>query len=141
MPVRAEVPMIPRMPIVVAGVLLFLVVPSFAGFYTDWIWFKQVGFDQLFIRTLSSKLILGGAVFAIAFSVLLGGLRYALRDMTKPYLTLGGGPEVQPLVIDRKGLQLIAAGVSGLAALFWEFLHPVNGWFGFSISTPRLSVR
>ena len=56
MPVRAEVPMIPRMPIVVAGVLLFLVVPSFAGFYTDWIWFKQVGFDQLFIRTLSSKL-------------------------------------------------------------------------------------
>ena len=110
--------MIPRMPIVVAGVLLFLVVPSFAGFYTNWLWFEQVGFDQVFIRTLVSKVILGGVVFAIAFSVLLSGLKYALRDMTKPYLTLGGGPEVKPLVIDRKGLQLIVAGVSGLAALF-----------------------
>ena len=40
--------MIPRMPIVVAGVLLFLVVPSFAGFYTNWLWFEQVGFDQVF---------------------------------------------------------------------------------------------
>ncbi|MBK49048.1 MAG: hypothetical protein CL487_05235 [Acidobacteria bacterium] len=138
MPVRAEVPMIPRMPIVVAGVLLFLVVPSFAGFYTDWIWFKQVGFDQLFIRTLSSKLILGGAVFAIAFSVLLGGLRYALRDMTKPYLTLGGGPEVQPLVIDRKGLQLIAAGVSGLAALFMGVFASSQWmvWLQYQHATP-----
>ena len=130
--------MIPRMPIVVAGVLLFLVVPSFAGFYTDWIWFKQVGFDQLFIRTLSSKLILGGAVFAIAFSVLLGGLRYALRDMTKPYLTLGGGPEVQPLVIDRKGLQLIAAGVSGLAALFMGVFASSQWmvWLQYQHATP-----
>ncbi|MEC8952197.1 MAG: UPF0182 family protein [Acidobacteriota bacterium] len=138
MPVRAEVPMIPRLPIVVAGVLLFLVVPSFAGFYTDWIWFKQVGFDQLFIRTLSSKLILGGAVFAIAFSVLLGGLRYALRDMTKPYLTLGGGPEVQPLVIDRKGLQLIAAGVSGLAALFMGVFASSQWmvWLQYQHATP-----
>tara|TARA_B100000929_G_scaffold274134_2_gene247034 strand:- start:2207 stop:4927 length:2721 start_codon:yes stop_codon:yes gene_type:complete len=126
------------MPIVVAGVLLFLVVPSFAGFYTDWIWFKQVGFDQLFIRTLSSKLILGGAVFAIAFSVLLGGLRYALRDMTKPYLTLGGGPEVQPLVIDRKGLQLIAAGVSGLAALFMGVFASSQWmvWLQYQHATP-----
>ncbi len=130
--------MIPRMPIVVAGVLLFLVVPFFAGFYTDWIWFKQVGFDQLFIRTLSSKLILGGAVFAIAFSVLLGGLRYALRDMTKPYLTLGGGPEVQPLVIDRKGLQLIAAGVSGLAALFMGVFASSQWmvWLQYQHATP-----
>jgi len=130
--------MIPRLPIVVAGVLIFLVVPSFAGFYTDWIWFKQVGFDQLFIRTLSSKLILGGAVFAIAFSVLLGGLRYALRDMTKPYLTLGGGPEVQPLVIDRKGLQLIAAGVSGLAALFMGVFASSQWmvWLQYQHATP-----
>ncbi|MEC9301897.1 MAG: UPF0182 family protein [Acidobacteriota bacterium] len=138
MPVRAEVPMIPRLPIVVAGVLIFLVVPSFAGFYTDWIWFQQVGFDQLFTRTLSSKLILGGAVFAIAFSVLLGGLRYALRDMTKPYLTLGGGPEVQPLVIDRKGLQLIAAGVSGLAALFMGVFASSQWmvWLQYQHATP-----
>lgn len=130
--------MIPRLPIVVAGVLIFLVVPSFAGFYTDWIWFQQVGFDQLFTRTLSSKLILGGAVFAIAFSVLLGGLRYALRDMTKPYLTLGGGPEVQPLVIDRKGLQLIAAGVSGLAALFMGVFASSQWmvWLQYQHATP-----
>ena len=130
--------MIPRMPIVVAGVLLFLVVPSFAGFYTNWLWFELVGFDQVFIRTLASKVILGGVVFAIAFSVLLSGLRYALRDMTEPYLTIGGGPEVKPLVIDRKGLQLIAAGASGLAALFMGVFASSQWmvWLQYQHATP-----
>ena len=126
------------MPIVVAGVLLFLVVPSFAGFYTNWLWFELVGFDQVFIRTLASKVILGGVVFAIAFSVLLSGLRYALRDMTEPYLTIGGGPEVKPLVIDRKGLQLIAAGASGLAALFMGVFASSQWmvWLQYQHATP-----
>ena len=130
--------MIPRMPIVVAGVLLFLVVPSFAGFYTNWLWFDLVGFDQVFIRTLASKVILGGVVFAIAFSVILSGLRYALRDMTEPYLTIGGGPEVKPLVIDRKGLQLIAAGASGLAALFMGVFASSQWmvWLQYQHATP-----
>ncbi|HIN18936.1 MAG TPA: hypothetical protein EYM68_13715, partial [Gammaproteobacteria bacterium] len=138
MPARAEVPMIPKIPIVVAGVLLFLVVPSFAGFYTDWVWFEQVGFDQVFIRSLASKVILGGVVFAIAFSVLLSGLRYALREMTEPYLTIGGGPEVKPLVIDRKGLQLIAAGASGLAALFMGVFASSQWmvWLQYQHATP-----
>ncbi|MCH2278703.1 MAG: UPF0182 family protein, partial [Vicinamibacterales bacterium] len=82
--------------IIVAVVLLFLIVPAFAGFYTNWIWFDQVGFNQVFIEKLVSQVILGSAVFVIAFSLLLGGLRFALREMTKPYLLGGGVPEIQP---------------------------------------------
>ena len=38
-----------RVPIIVAGVLLFLVVPSFADFYTDWLWVERLGApDRLF---------------------------------------------------------------------------------------------
>ena len=113
--------------IIVAVVLLFLIVPAFAGFYTNWIWFDQVGFNQVFIEKLVSQVILGSAVFVIAFSLLLGGLRFALREMTKPYLLGGGVPEIQPLVIDRKGLRRITAGVSGLAALLWGSLRQAAG--------------
>ncbi|HAK54602.1 MAG TPA: hypothetical protein DCP38_03825, partial [Acidobacteria bacterium] len=82
-----------KVPIIVAGVLLFLVVPSFADFYTDWLWFERVGFEQVFTRTLISQVLLGVTVFVIAFGLLLGGLRLALQEMTKPYLVIGGGPD------------------------------------------------
>ena len=107
-----------RIPLVIAGVVLFLILPSFINFYTDWVWFTQVGFDQVFERTLISEILLGAAVFAVAFVALLGSLRFALQEMTKPYLVVGGGAEVKPIVIDRKGVRVLAAGVSALAALF-----------------------
>jgi len=127
-----------RVPIIVAGVLLFLVVPSFADFYTDWLWFERLGFEQVFTRTLISQILLGVTVFVIAFGLLLGGLRLALQEMTKPYLVIGGGPDVKPLVVDRKGLRLIAAGVSGLAALFMGVFASGQWmvWLQYRYATP-----
>ena len=42
-------------------VLLF-VVPSLVGLLTDWLWFKEVGFENIFTTILSTKLLLGVGV-------------------------------------------------------------------------------
>ena len=131
-----------RIPLVIAGVVLFLVVPTFTDFYTDWLWFDQVGFDQVFVRTLVSQLMLGVTVFLAAFALLFGSLRLALHEMTKPYLVVGGGgaggPEVRPIVIDRKGIRLIAAGAAGLAAMFMGMFASGQWmtWLQYRYATP-----
>ncbi len=127
-----------RVPMIIAGVVLFLIVPSFVNFYTDWVWFTQLGFDDVFVRTLVSKILLGGVAFGVAFVALLGSLRFALQEMTKPYLLATGGPEVQPIVIDRKGLRLVAGGASALVALFMAMFASGQWlvWLQYRYATP-----
>jgi uncharacterized protein len=50
------------------ALLLFIVWPLFVGFYTDWLWFQEVGYQTVFATSLKAKLLfgLGGAVVAAA---------------------------------------------------------------------------
>ena len=45
-----------RNALVAAAVLLLLIVPTVVEFYTDWLWFLEVGHEQVFLRTLNSRL-------------------------------------------------------------------------------------
>lgn len=51
------------------ALVLFIVWPAFAGFYTDWLWFQEVGYQTVFTTTLKAKLLLGasGAILAAVF--------------------------------------------------------------------------
>ena len=40
--------------LLVAAFLLF-VVPSAVGFYTDWLWFRELGYEGVFLRTLNAQ--------------------------------------------------------------------------------------
>ncbi|HEY4647353.1 MAG TPA: UPF0182 family protein, partial [Steroidobacteraceae bacterium] len=55
--------------VLVGIVALFFVVPPLAAVYTDWLWFLEVGHEQVFVRTLTTRFLLGGAVFLVAFAV------------------------------------------------------------------------
>ena len=127
-----------RIPLILAGFLLLLVLPAFAEFYTEWLWFGETGYQQIFLRSLTTKVLLGAGVFAAAFLLLLGNLRLALTELTKPYLVVGGGGEVQPIVLDRRGLRLIAAGASGLVALFMGLFASGQWllWLQYRYATP-----
>src|SRR5688572_28979833 len=58
--------------VVILGAVLLLsfLLPSFATVYTDWLWFQEVGHDQVFLRTLNTRIAIGAAVFAMIFGVL-----------------------------------------------------------------------
>jgi hypothetical protein len=60
-------------------VLLLLVWPTWAGFYTDWLWFNELGFQAVFSTVLTTKLmagVTGGLAAALVFWL---SLQIALR--------------------------------------------------------------
>ena len=61
-----------RVIIIVAAVVIFLLVTSLrglAGFYTDYLWFDNLGLTQVFTGILGAKVALG-AIFTVTFFVL-----------------------------------------------------------------------
>src|SRR5687767_2905234 len=94
-----------RVGFVGAFILLFFLLPSFATLYTDWLWFGELGYQQIFVRVLSARLLLGAATFALVFGVLFLNIyiaRAAVR--TRQFMTLG--PQgLRTITIDLRRLQ------------------------------------
>ncbi len=53
--------------------------PAWAGFYTDWLWFQDLGYEVVFSTVLITKLILGITVGLMAAAVIWLNLRLAVR--------------------------------------------------------------
>jgi uncharacterized protein len=51
------------------AILLFVLLPGTMGFYSDWLWFKEVGYENVFLTMFRMKFILGliGALLAALF--------------------------------------------------------------------------
>jgi hypothetical protein len=45
--------------ILFAALLLFIFWPAFASFYSDWLWFRELGYEMVFSTLLLTKLVLG----------------------------------------------------------------------------------
>ena len=97
--------------------LLFMAVPSAVELLTQWFWFNEVEYTDIFVRTLTTKALVGGLVFLVALAALAFNLRRALRGVTQPYMLFPGGGDIQPVALSRRQLQLLGTGVSALVAL------------------------
>jgi uncharacterized membrane protein (UPF0182 family) len=100
------------------ALLLLIGVPTFAEMYTDWLWFVKMGFQSIFLKSLVTKSLLGVAVFVGAFAFLFANIRLAVKGADQPFMVFPGGGDLQPIVLERRHLGLLAAGVSGILALF-----------------------
>ena len=110
------------LPFIVAG-LVFVVLPQFVTVYTDWLWFGETGYQDVFLLSLSSQLSVGLIVFGFVFLVFFGNLQIALKSLKKPHLLIGPTTEdVRPMVLEQRQLRLIIKVVSGVVALFLAFL-------------------
>jgi uncharacterized membrane protein (UPF0182 family) len=63
-------PRIPRGLLLLLAIAIFAGIPSFAEFYTDWLWYREVGYADVFLKSLSARattgMVVGGLVFAAA---------------------------------------------------------------------------
>src|SRR5918996_6374180 len=90
----------PQRPVrfIALGVLaiIFFAGPSLVRFYTDWLWFGEVGYQQVFLTMLRAQGTLFTAAFAVAAVWLTVNLRIALNSIgdLRPVFTTRDGIEV-----------------------------------------------
>jgi uncharacterized membrane protein (UPF0182 family) len=103
--------------IVTVALFLFFAGPSLVSFYTDWLWFSELGYRQVYTTTVTAEGVLFTIVFAVTAIWLTVNLRTALASVgdVRPTLMTRDGVEL-PLP-GRKQLQTIASGASVLVAL------------------------
>jgi len=107
-----------RTAVLLAAALVLLVLPTVVDLYTDWLWFGETGYRQVFVTTLATRVGFGFTVFAAVFAALFANLRIALRLLSEPYLVVpSAAPGRSPLVIGRRPLVRAALGVSAVIAL------------------------
>ena len=96
---------------------LFFAGPSLIRFYTDWLWFGEIGYQQVFLTMLRAQGTLFTITFAIAAVWLTVNLRMALAAVgdLRPIFTTREGIEV-PLP-GRRQMRTIASGLALLLAV------------------------
>jgi uncharacterized protein len=124
----------PRLLVFAVFALLFFVLPSISTFLVDWLWFTELGYEAVFVRTLSSKAMVGSVVFVLAFLWLAAHLRHALRAASAAptsFTTREGFTIVLPTRDQLRPLAMLAAAAgAGLLALFAssQWLTVLSWW-------------
>ena len=111
-----------------AGIAAVLVLAT-AGLFTSWLWFQEVGYAAVFLKMITSRLVLGVVGGLLFGGFLLLNLLYANR--LKPRMQLVTGDVIEPQVTTpfRVGFLALVAG----AAAAWVA--------GFSLSLQWLVVQ
>ena len=89
-----------RFLILVPLALVFFGGPSLVRFYVDWLWFGEVGYQQVFLTMLRAQ----GTLFAVVFAVAALWLAANFR------LALGSIGDVQPVFTTREGIEVPLPG-------------------------------
>jgi uncharacterized protein len=87
--------------------LIFFGGPSLVRFYTDWLWFGEVGYQSVFATMLRSQ----GTLFTIVFVVALIWLALNLR------VAIASIGDVRPVFTTREGLEVVLPGRRQLGTL------------------------
>ena len=103
--------------LIALALFLFFAGPSLVSFYTDWLWFQDVGYSQVYLKTLTAQGTLFTIVFAVAAVWLTVNLRVALASIgdARPVLVTRQGVEVA--LPGRRQLQTLASGAALVVAL------------------------
>ena len=118
----------PRLLLFAGGIFLLTSIPSLAEFYTDWLWYQEVGFEQVFLKSLSARATTGTLVAVAVFTILWLNLRISLRQLRRREFTISTPEGPRIITVDtgrlRSVIYLAAVAVSGLmgvvAAASWS---------------------
>ncbi|TSC54328.1 MAG: hypothetical protein LiPW31_160 [Microgenomates group bacterium LiPW_31] len=101
--------------------IAFILLVSFStilSLVTDWWWFSEVGFTEIFTKSIVARLIIGGiaGLFAVAF--LLTNFLIALRSKVPWMATLPEALVGQPVTLDSRIAKKLGVVFSCVAAIF-----------------------
>ena len=139
-------PLAPLFIIAALAALLLFLFPAFTGFLTDWWWFREIGYRIVFVRELTTRLLLFLAVGGITAGVLYLNLRVAQRGLVPHPVVLRLG-ESAPRLDVTAALRRVSASASlvfgllaGLAAApAWSLVLRAIYRTPFGIADPVFS--
>jgi uncharacterized membrane protein (UPF0182 family) len=125
----------PRLTLIAVGVLVLViaVAPLIARRVTDWMWFREIGFERVFLTRIAAQWVLGIAAGVGCFVLLYANARAALRgaavDDVPPIDRARSGPRTQAALLVRfvdilalPACAVLAILVAMLAATQWRTL-------------------
>ena len=107
-----------RLPLILVAAAILLGLPAFAEFYTEWLWFREVGYEQVFIRSLTARSIITAIVTFVAFAWLAGNLVLALRALRPWQFTVVTHEGPRPITMDPTRFRPLVLLAAALLALF-----------------------
>jgi uncharacterized membrane protein (UPF0182 family) len=126
-------------------VVVFLLI-AISGFYEDWLWYKDLGYPQLFWTPLLSKLVIqliNGAILFIFISITLLSVRHAivtlLNDRLNRRLHLVHDMNQPKKNLNNKHVVLWLLVISAVLSFSASFIASFTGWLDvlmFIQSTP-----
>ena len=120
--------------IVVILFLLFTGIPGAVGYVTDWLWFREVGFQSVFATELIAKIGLFVVTAIVAYFFITLNGRYAAGGVSKAPVLWRVSPELPPVdiaqnvgkIVKPAGLVLALFFGIGAASSWMELLQMVN---------------
>ncbi len=115
--------------------VLFVALPGSIGLYTDWLWFREIGFERVFLTEHLMQVglaVLGGL---LTFGFLVANLRFALRGVVPDPVIVRfnpGAPQIDVSEMIRRftvpvaGLIAFLVGAS-MSAMWLVLLRAVHG--------------
>jgi len=91
---------------------------SIVAFVTDWWWFSEVGFTEIFIKSFGAKIVLGLTVGFFAAAFLLTNFLAAMRSKIPWMLAIPGALIGQPLSINDRIVKKLGIAACLVVSLF-----------------------
>ena len=112
--------------LLIAAALALFLAPQLVRLWTDWWWFGEVGYQQVFARTLTTRVLLGGAAFVLAFAFLYANVRLAQQTMKRSAFTIMTAQGPHTISIggqDTRRVFYAGAAVAALLAALYGSSH------------------
>jgi uncharacterized membrane protein (UPF0182 family) len=126
------------LPLFLVLIVVLTALPATAVFYTDWLWFQEVGYEQVFIRSLTARSLVTVLTALAVFAVLAGNLLLALRVLRPRQFMIATAAGPQTITVNPAGVRpivMMGAGLVGLLAGLYGGSH-WDKWLYFLYATP-----
>lgn len=84
-------------PIILFFILVAIVWPGLSSTLTDWWWFKEIGYQVIFTKEITTRGLLFLGVFGVATALFYGNFRFAQRGLAMVPFSVQLGPGLPPL--------------------------------------------
>ena len=127
-----------RVPVFVVLLLLMTALPATAVFYTDWLWFQEVGYEQVFLRSLAARSVVTSVTAIFVFALLAGNLLLALRVLRPRQFVIATAVGPQTVTVDPANVKPLAIMAVALIALLAGLYggSQWDKWLYFLYATP-----